>query len=207
MTNLLKRDSDIWSVIRATPLVYFFYILINGIIHPNFNNIYFLIAYCIIFIVNGLLKLSFKQIYKLFKTDYIPFIGQGSRPKNCTNSGTFLKLNKPISTTFGMPSGHSQLAWFFSSYIILNILQSNKFNIHSFKFDKAFKHENLSKYKYMWFKIIFLIIFALVVNFSRIYVENCHTLGQVIIGSIIGIISGIITFYIKDLLMNKYKYK
>ena len=38
-----------------------------------------------------------------------------------------LKKNK-LSTSFGMPSGHSQCAWIFASYFIYLLLQNKKTN-------------------------------------------------------------------------------
>lgn len=202
MKNLFKRDNDIWSSIRATPAIFIYYILLNSIINTDFNNVFFCVIYFIIFIINKLLKLSFKNIYKYFKTDYIPFIGQGSRPIKCTNCATFLRLDNPIAKSFGMPSGHSQTAWFFSMYIILNILENSNIS----NFSDLFKLENLYLYKFIWLKVLFFITLALVIGFSRIYVEKCHTLGQVFIGSIIGIILAIIAFYIKKILVVKYNF-
>lgn len=175
------RDSLLWSSIRATPFIYFFYIAMNAFIYSNYNTIYFLLAYSTVFMSNGIFKNISKLIYNYFDVDYIFPFGQGSRPKGCTNSGTFLKLSNPVAITFGMPSGHSQLAWFFSIYLILSLLH-NEFN---------------SNNKYIYIKIIILIFLALLVSYSRIYIDNCHTLGQVIIGGFIGIIMAYLLFKLK----------
>ena len=44
-------------------------------------------------------------------------------------------------------------------------------------------------------QIIILLLFALLVSFSRVYVDKCHTIQQVIMGGLFGILSGIIGFY------------
>ena len=72
-----------------------------------------------------------------------------------------------------MPSGHSQIAWLFTTYKILNLE------------DKNFKPISL-----------FLIGLASLISYSRVYWSNCHTIQQVILGAIFGIILAI--FYNKN---------
>ena len=71
--------------------------------------------------MNMLLKVLSKGTYNAIDTDYIFPFGQGSRPVGATNCGTFAFVSNPDALSFGMPSGHSQLAWFFSTYFILKI--------------------------------------------------------------------------------------
>ena len=47
----------------------------------------------------------------------VPFLGDGERPEGAENCGVFGVTEK--ATTYGMPSGHSQIAAFYSCYSIL----------------------------------------------------------------------------------------
>jgi len=75
----------------------------------------------------------------------------------------------------GMPSGHSQIMSLIATFWILYLFKTN------------------NKYK-IWIMLLLLIIVGLV-NWSRIAI-NCHTVLQVIVGNIVGIIFGIIAFII-----------
>ena len=190
------RDTTFWSSIRATPFIYFTFSLFNFIINPNFDNVFFLTAYAGNFILNGILKFITRSIYNLFNTDYIFPFGQGSRPYGATNCGTFAFVSNPKALSFGMPSGHSQLAWFFSTYWLLNIIE---------KYNSNLNNNHNKKLKILsYVQITTLLILALLVSFSRVEIEGCHTTGQVITGAIIGIASGYLTHKIKIYIKNKY---
>ena len=77
-------------------------------------------------------------------------------------------INNKISNSYGMPSGHSQIAWLFTTYSILN----------------------LQNHKYKSMKILLLIILASMTSYSRVYWSNCHTIQQVLVGGLIGIFFG-----------------
>ena len=81
--------------------------------------------------------------------------------------------------SYGMPSGHSQNAIFFSTYVILNLIYS--------------------KYNYLT-KVYGIILFTLAgvgIMYSRVYLK-CHTVEQVIAGGLIGGILGALYFKNKD---------
>lgn len=91
----------------------------------------------------------------------------GERPKNAKNCGCFLDLkniNKK-ATSYGMPSGHSE-----NIFLLVTLLQNETNNIY--------------------IKILLYII-ACYGGYLRIKL-GCHTKNQVIIGSLIGIIIGIL---------------
>jgi membrane-associated phospholipid phosphatase len=69
-----------------------------------------------------------------------------------------------------MPSNHSQQAVVFSTYMILKDLEKN----------------TLSP-----LKTIIYVLLALIIMYSRIYL-NCHTIQQVIMGGVIGLITTLI---------------
>ena len=100
----------------------------------------------------------------------------------------FLRPNKSkkVNPTFldllinvGMPSGHSQMAWMFTSYLILLYHK---------------KHHNI-------IITIILLLFSTFVSISRTGIikqlgNRVHTIAQVGVGSLVGIIIGIY-FYLK----------
>lgn len=187
------RDTMFWSIIRASPFIYFAYGLLNIITEPRFSSLFFTIAYGGNFIMNMILKVLSKGIYNAIATDYIFPFGQGSRPKGATNCGTFAFVSNPDALSFGMPSGHSQLAWFFSTYFILkiwqNIFTEDTYDIYNNLFNP---------------RIIILLLIAILVSYSRVKVEGCHTWGQVITGGVIGIISGFVVNYIEKNIKNMW---
>ena len=98
---------------------------------------------------NFLLKyLIFKPLYKLFNTSKLSFLGLGSRPAGA-NSCKFT-LDKKADTSFGMPSGHSQIAWTVSTYIICKLIYNMLNNKYNDK-DTIIKVRN-----YIWFFVSFI---------------------------------------------------
>ena len=111
-----------------------------------------------------------------------PIIGSGNRPVGAKYCSLFLTCKgdgKPSAGSYGMPSGHSQNATFFSTYVILNLLNnpfSNSIKIYG---------------------TILFISLATGVMYSRVYLK-CHTVQQVIAGGLIGSILGAVYFKNKD---------
>jgi membrane-associated phospholipid phosphatase len=134
-------------------------------------------------------KVIAKGIYDMFDTDYIPFIGQGTRPSGAHSCSSFISAPLMPATSFGMPSGHSQLAWFFTVYACLSIIYKwkNKITIE------------LTKKKVI-LSCIALIVLAITISYSRVSIEGCHTTGQVVIGGLIGSVIALTAFWIKTLL-------
>lgn len=190
MTLSNDRLSIFWSTIRATPVLNLYYVGINFFTNQNFDSFYLLSIYTLCMISNYILKYIFKALYYIFNVSTLPILGIGKRPEGATNCGSFLVFPDKLSTTFGMPSGHSQLIWFIVIYLIQSInskklvlLKNQKRNIYA-------KHGiNLS-----------LIILALLVSYSRVEVEECHTTEQVVLGGIIGSIFAVLTFRYKNII-------
>lgn len=120
----------------------------------------------------------------------IPIIGRFIRPQGANNCGSFYKSPDNISTTSGMPSGHSILAGFTSIYLYYYL-------IDKYKIKKQY-HDIL---------LIICLLFTVYTMYTRI-LFNCHTIQQTIIGAIIGMIYGYY-YYIfinKILQKNKIRY-
>ena len=103
-------------------------------------------------------------------------IKQG-RPKGAKNCSGYVTFNK-VSKSFGMPSGHAESMGLFTSFWLLYLWDN-------------YKEDNLSILNVI--AIFFLLLVGLYVPYSRILV-GCHTLSQVIVGYIIGIIIGFISY-------------
>ena len=131
-------------------------------------------------ICNHFLKIFFKNVvYK--NTDYLPILGYGKRPDGAKYCGIFIDENnlKGLSTSFGMPSGHSHFAtltaMFWSLYLI--------------------KEYNLNLYTYI--SIGLICIMSLSVMISRYYL-GCHTPQQIIFGGLLGLVTGYLGYYLYE---------
>ena len=121
----------------------------------------------------------------LMGTKKYPIIGTGKRPKGAKDCGLFLTKKDKIPHSYGMPSGHSQTALFFSVYAIHEILNSSM--------------NQLTKMT----GIILLISIGLGIMYSRIYLK-CHTIQQVIIGGLLGSVLGTLYYNNKDFIKQQF---
>jgi membrane-associated phospholipid phosphatase len=85
-------------------------------------------------------------------------------------------MYKTSINSYGMPSGHSQLAGLFSTYIILRSYYNSSLS----------QFQKISIYALMIFLGIYVI-------YSRIK-ENWHTIQQTVIGGTIGVLLGYFTY-------------
>ena len=110
-----------------------------------------------------------------------PIMGSGARPKGARNCGVWADNKNVQPKSYGMPSGHSAAALFFSTYKILELMNN--------------KSNNTALY-------FIYVLLALVIPYSRLYFK-CHTIQQAIVGGIIGSILGYYWFKNKS---NNYKF-
>lgn len=155
-----------------------------GIIFNNIQGfIFFGLCICCN-IINVLLKtFIFKPLYYKCGNKNIPILGRGDRPRGHPKLD-MLENYYNNSISYGMPSGHSQIICFVSTFWIIQILYS-KTRCKYENYHKLTLQNNIS--------IIYLILIALFVMYSRI-VQRYHTIQQVILGGIIGCSIGIISF-------------
>jgi len=159
--------------------------------------------YCIVVISNAFFKYCiFKPIYSFFNKDKLPLLGFGSRPKS-NNLNKSNKSNKSncnfefdfdfniFKKSYGMPSGHSQIAWSISTYLICKIIN------HIYK-SNLYSNKSIIKLLMYLLSIIILLIISIYISYGRVFIENCHTIQQVIIGGIIGCICGFLIYYYED---------
>ena len=187
------RTKELWNITRSTPTLYLVVILSYFLINPSYLTLYLLISYLGLNISNHILKQIFKMIYKVTVGVDQPMaiLGLGRRPDKATDCASFLNFNNTKPKSYGMPSGHSQLSWCVVTYLLLHIYNKKDSLLKDFT--------NNDKLRKMYLIIISLILitFATLVSYSRVYVEYCHTLQQVIVGGLIGIIFGIVIYYIQ----------
>ena len=125
-----------------------------------------------LFFADGLNHILKDYVFKPIMGDKNwPIIGLGKRPKGANNTGLIYFDEKNLSTSYGMPSGHSQNIAMFSTYMILKLLNSTMSN-------------NIKMIGY-----IFFIGLTIYIMWSRVYMI-CHTVQQTIVGSSIGILLG-----------------
>tara|TARA_B100001093_G_scaffold396250_1_gene383302 strand:+ start:236 stop:934 length:699 start_codon:yes stop_codon:yes gene_type:complete len=125
-------------------------------------------------VLNKILKTCCRNV---MGTKNYPIIGRGIRPPvavfELPQDG---KMYKTSIQSYGMPSGHSQLATLFSTYIILRTYNNSALTLQ----------HKLLIYALMLFLAYYVI-------YSRIK-EYWHTIQQTVIGGTIGIILGFFTY-------------
>lgn len=178
MTITSERLNMGWSFIRSSPFTNMFYPLILFLHKPKSKYLYFLIAYILVFITNGIEKGISKYIYNIYGVDNFPIIGKGERPDGASNCGTYLVFPDKPALSYGMPSGHSELGWFFSTYLILDLISYKSFR----------KYNSLI----LIISVTTLIVYAFINSYARVAIEQCHTTGQVLVGGFLGVLKGVI---------------
>ena len=187
------RLTNFWSLLRATPMMNLYFLGLNFANKLNFDSLYLFTTYILCVFLNHILKNLFKIIYNLFNIKEIPILGQGIRPNGATNCGSFLFYPDKPATSYGMPSGHSQSIWFLVTYLILSI-KDKKINLFEKRINK--KYNEVIKYT----SICGLLFLGLLVSYSRVEIEGCHTMEQVILGGLIGASTGYIAYIFKDVI-------
>jgi len=145
-------------------------------------NIDFLIFFIGLFLnhkLNSFLK--YNVFSQLFGKQDIPLIGKGIRPKGAKNCCSFKPCNPIYPKSYGMPSGHSQSAGFFSTLGVMFLLENNNKNNNFITIFGSF----------------IFIITMLFVMYSRVLIK-CHTIEQTIMGSLIGILVAFLLFKYKN---------
>ena len=173
---------EIFNIIaRGYPMIIIIIVLGHFIGTKNPESLYLLVWLIIVERINQLFKLIVKYIFG--KKD-IPLLGRGERPEEAKNCGYIANGKKP--TSYGMPSGHSHTAAFFSVYSILVI--------NSHPISEGMKTS----------LAIILTALAFWIMYSRT-IFKCHTIQQVLMGGILGSIFGVIAFNFKNIVLQKIK--
>jgi len=187
-SNYPIRTKPFWNFVRATPATYILVVILLFLTKPSKVTLYLLVSHMVLTLSVPILKETvFRPIYYIFgkSNDKLPLFGLGRRPNGATDCGAFLNFNNKLATSFGMPSGHSQLTWMVAAYLICYLYAERDTLI-----EKTNKWKHHSRAVSIVFSVI-IVLFAINVSYSRVYVEYCHTIQQVVIGGLLGVIMGI----------------
>ena len=124
------------------------------------------------FFVVGPMNIFFKnKVFQPILSNY--HVLQGERPDNASDCGAYSSIESltSMSTSYGFPSGHSQLTAFFVSFIFFLSADSDLDKNHLFSI----------------ICVLSIILFGQM--FARVH-RGCHTVAQTIGGAIFGIIMG-----------------
>jgi membrane-associated phospholipid phosphatase len=187
----LMRQSAFWSSVRATPVLVPVAGVLMMLLSPSVMAGGFTIGAIVSTPINMLLKILFKWLHYQINGDYkgTTFLGQGPRPAGAKGSGSFLEFPLTKSKSWGMPSGHSQLAWYVAGFFIGYL-----FIWRPYLFTTT--HKIIAT--------VVVVLAALIVSFSRVWVDGVHTPGQVLVGGLIGFVLGLITLAITRTVATKY---
>lgn len=197
--NYTIRTNGIWNILRATPSTYLVLTISYFLLKPSKLSLYLLISYLALNASNTTLKQIAEYIYSITvgKNNEMPIFGLGRRPDGAIDCGSFLNFSKKPPISYGMPSGHSQLTWAVVSYLLMCIYYNDNLNI----LEDFTENEELNNIYTILITII-LLVFGVMVSYSRVVIENCHTVQQVIIGGIIGVIIGVLTHVFQKKVLN-----
>ena len=170
--------------------VYLFNSLTNLSVVDSNKSLFLVITFIFSCDINYILKnYVFRPLFGYFG-DYIPILGHGSRPPGAKDCGYFTYCPNKDAKSFGFPSGHSQFAGVYNGFMITDIIKNNSSN-GSFSGLKVQAK----------FSVIMHILYSLLMMFSRVYIQGCHTIEQTIFGTLIGLFIG----YISNFLYRKFK--
>jgi len=170
----------------------------------DFNRASNIIIYIIIILLSYISELSLTYPFKLYIANFIinfslknfvfkpimkdrtyPILGRGLRPEGAKNCGEFRdnffnkKIIPKLSTSYGFPSGHSQCAGLFMTFI----------------------YEHFRDNPYIFYPSL---IYSLYIPYTRVNL-GCHTIEQTIFGYIFGIITYYLFAFIHKYINTIYK--
>jgi membrane-associated phospholipid phosphatase len=148
-----------------------------------------------------------KPLYLLSGKKDIFLLGLGYRPTGARSCS--LHLDGELSTSFGMPSGHSQMIWMIGTYLLSKIISKlvndlNNRNEMTTR-NKMTIIEKIIMYGWIAISIFSILAIMIYVSYSRVYIEGCHTLEQIIVGAIIGGIIGFLGYYFEERIIKAIK--
>jgi len=200
--NILERNKLFPNLARSSPKLALVFAIIYCMAEPSNNSFYVLFVVVLTSLLNVLFKyIVAKPLYKLSGTNTLPILGSGSRPPGATSCGTHISGKN--ATSFGMPSGHSQIAWTMGTYLICRLfnkmLDNNDTNNTT--------HHKILFYIWNCISIGIILVSMIYISYSRVYIEGCHTIQQVIIGGMLGSVIGFLAFYFEKSILTGMKLK
>lgn len=168
ITNLLELQAT--GLARAFTVIVPLVSILIGIFFRQPIGIYFGLLIPMMDLINRGIKHGLKEYYG--DREELPILGRGERPEGAKHCGSFVDVDADgIPTSFGMPSGHAQVALITATFWTLYLYNTYDWDIQN------------------EFAIVILWMICLSVAYSRVHL-NCHTIEQVIFGGLLGIIFG-----------------
>jgi membrane-associated phospholipid phosphatase len=189
--NSIDRKNLLPTLSRTSPVLFLILLLFNCILSPSYGAFYLFVIYVLVVLSNWVIKhFMVKPLYKLFNKTRLPILGMGTRPSGAASCQ--FTLDNISATSFGMPSGHSQIAWTVATYMIARLINNWK---NANKDNKA-----ITSFGYIWLILSCLLVLAgaLYISYSRVYIEGCHTFEQVTVGGLLGILCGFLIYYFES---------
>lgn len=194
------------TLARTSPLTFGCTIFIYAVVNPSYESFYLLVMYTVILCSSWVLKnLIIKPFYKLIRQTNVPVLTFGLRPKAAKGCSSFV-IDDKFSNTFGIPSNHVQLIWAVVVYILCKITV-NWNNATKSTYDA--NQTAITALGHIWIIVswIILLSFSMYVSYSRIYIEECNTLFQIVVSALIGGISGFLVYWYENDAVNFLKEK
>lgn len=197
-----KRSELLPTAARTSPFLVLLGAFIYCIVAPSYNSFYVLAMVMVSSSINFFMKNAvMKPLYILSGKKDIFLFGLGYRPVGARSCS--LALDGELSTTFGMPSGHSQMIWMIGTYLLSKIISKLvKDQAARKKFSLI---EKILQYGWCGISIVSILAIMVYVSYSRVYIEGCHTLEQIIVGGVIGAIIGFLGYYFEDRILKAIK--
>ena len=198
-----KRLETLPTLARTSPVSQLIIMILYAMMMPSFNSFYLVILVCLTTLFNAFLKIAvMKPLYKWSGSNDLFLLGMGTRPVGANSCQFAIDGKKALS--FGMPSGHSQIAWTIGTYFICRLI--NRFIDNLNQNLKQNSNSTLATLIlddiWIFISIIIILCIMIYISYSRVYIEGCHTIQQVSLGGIIGVILGFVAFYFENDIKN-----
>tara|TARA_B100000963_G_scaffold359788_1_gene388190 strand:- start:3394 stop:3951 length:558 start_codon:yes stop_codon:yes gene_type:complete len=165
------------NIAKASPLLMFSTAVMGYFLTYQKTFLLLLLGFSGNTIINYLIKHAIMK--PLMGDKKYAIIGQGPRPKGAKACGLFDKSKITDIKSFGMPSGHAQMAGFFTAYSMSKLGE-----------------DKVSPEFFITIGTILSACFIFIM-YSRVHIK-CHTIQQTIAGGIIGLILGNTFFNYKE---------
>lgn len=188
MLKLKDIQNHFDGTMRSYPLIIVVYGFVVSIIFRIdillFFSIYTLFVDASSHYIKEITKFAYE---KIFKTKTLPILGRGIRPDGAKYCGSFIFEDNlsGVSRSYGMPSGHSVIAFTIAMFWSLYIMDRQSGNKK-------------------WLSVVLLNICCVIMALSRVYL-GCHTIQQVIVGSLLGLLFGFVGYKIYSKISKQLK--
>ena len=168
---------ELISIAKVSPLLMFATTIMGYMLTYEKTFLFLLLGFSGNTLINYTIKHAIMK--PLMGNKKYPIIGQGPRPKGAKACGLFESSKITDIKSFGMPSGHAQMAGFFTAYS-MSKLGEDEVSIPFYTTVGVILGSSL----------IFIM-------YSRVY-SKCHTIQQTLAGAIIGLVLGNLFFNYKN---------